>query len=104
MTCKGNKLKALAILMLITALFVSNAPSLFAGGNKLDGRIQKVTSQKITLESGEELKVSPHVTMTNRYGKKIRFRKSIVHSWERLRVIMHQIEGEMMIVEIKELK
>ncbi|MDH3976014.1 MAG: hypothetical protein OEV42_17200 [Deltaproteobacteria bacterium] len=89
--------------MFIAALFCSTA---VYGGSKtsgLDGIIMNVTSRKITLKSGEELKVSPNVTTKNRFGKNIRFKASKIQSWEKLRVLMSQVEGEMVIVEIIEL-
>lgn len=79
------------------------ASSTCAGGNKLDGQIINVTPRKITLKSGEKLKIAPHVTMTNRFGKKKRFSPNLVRSWKWTTVIMNKVEGEMMIVEIKEL-
>jgi len=103
MTCKRNKIKEFAILIFITIFIVGNPTSIYAGESKLDGHIINVTSRKITLESGEILKVSPQVTLTNRRGKKRRFNSDIINSWERLRVTIRPIKGEMVVMEIKEL-
>ena len=104
MNCRWNKLKGLAILTLMIVLLAANIPSASALDNKLDEQVKRISSQIIILENGEELKISPHVTLINKSGKKRPFNVGLINSWEKIDVTMRKINNEMMIVEIEEVE